>query len=90
MFEVPSYFRWQDLLDILVVAFIIHQLISIIRGTRSVQMVLGLVILSIVYFVAKIFDLSALMWLMQTFELFAVNCNHCFPARYQKGINSGR
>lgn len=67
MIEVPSYFRWQDLLDILVVAFVIHQLISIIRGTRSVQMVVGLVVLSIVYFVAKVFELTALMWLMQTF-----------------------
>lgn len=67
MFGLPSYFRWQDLLDILVVAFVIYQVISIIRGTRSVQMALGLVTLSIVYFVAKIFELSALMWLMQTF-----------------------
>lgn len=67
MLDVANYFRWQDILDILVVAFIIHQLISIIRGTRSVQMVLGLGILFIVYFVAKVFDLSALMWLMQTF-----------------------
>ncbi|WP_163336862.1 diadenylate cyclase CdaA [Desulfopila sp. IMCC35008] len=67
MIEVFSYLRWQDLLDILVVAFIIHQLISIIRGTRSVQMVVGLGVLSVVYFLAKIFDLSALMWLMQTF-----------------------
>lgn len=67
MIEVASYFRWQDILDILVVAFIIHQLISIIRGTRSVQMVLGLGILFVVYFVAKVFDLSALMWMMQTF-----------------------
>ncbi len=67
MIDIASYFRWQDVLDILVVAFIIHQLISIIRGTRSVQMVLGLGILFIVYFVAKVFDLSALMWMMQTF-----------------------
>lgn len=67
MIDVASYFRWQDILDILVVAFIIHQLISIIRGTRSVQMVLGLGILFVVYFVAKVFDLSALMWMMQTF-----------------------
>lgn len=67
MIEVASYFRWQDVLDILVVAFIIHQLISIIRGTRSVQMVLGLGILFIVYFVAKVFELSTLMWMMQTF-----------------------
>lgn len=67
MFEVTSYFRWQDFLDIAVVAFFIHKLISIIRGTRSVQMILGIGILFVVYFVAKIFDLSTLMWLMQTF-----------------------
>ena len=67
MFQVASYFRWQDILDILVVAFVIYQLISIIRGTRSVQMVLGLGILFVVYFVAKIFELSTLMWMMQTF-----------------------
>ena len=67
MLEVTSYIRWQDILDIFVVAFVIYQLISIIRGTRSVQMVLGLGIIFIVYFVAKIFELSTLMWMMQTF-----------------------
>ncbi len=65
--SVLSYLRWQDFLDILVVAFIIYQLISIIRGTRSVQMLVGLGVLSVVYFLAEVFDLSALMWLMQTF-----------------------
>jgi len=65
--DVLNYFRWQDIVDILVVAFIIHQLISIIRGTRSVQMVVGLIILTIVYFLAKILDLSTLMWMLQNF-----------------------
>lgn len=67
MFDITSYFRWQDVLDILVVAFFIYQLITIIRGTRSVQMVVGIGILFIVYFVAKVFELSTLMWVMQTF-----------------------
>ncbi len=65
--EFFNYYRWQDIVDILVVAFVIHQLISIIKGTRSVQMVLGLIIITIVYFLARILDLSTLMWLMQTF-----------------------
>lgn len=65
--DVLNYFRWQDIVDILVVAFIIHQLISIIRGTRSVQMVVGLIILTIVYFLAKVLDLSTLMWMLQNF-----------------------
>ena len=67
MFDSLSYFRWQDILDILVVAFVIHQVISIIRGTRSVQMVVGLGILTLVYFLAIVLHLSVMMWVMQTF-----------------------
>jgi diadenylate cyclase len=65
--DILNYFRWQDIVDIVVVTFIIHQLISIIRGTRSVQMVVGLIILTIVYFLAKVLDLSTLMWMLQNF-----------------------
>lgn len=67
MFEIFTYFRWQDFVDILVVAFVIHQLISIIRGTRSVQMVVGLGVLTLVYFLAGVFDLATFKWIMQTF-----------------------
>ncbi len=67
MFESLNIIRWQDILDILVVAFIIHQLITIIRGTRSVQMVIGLLVLTIVYFMSSVLDLAALQWLLKTF-----------------------
>lgn len=59
--------RWQDILDITVVSFIFYQLIKIIRGTRSVQMVLGMIIITVVYFLANALDLAALQWLLQTF-----------------------
>jgi len=67
MLEILKLLRWQDLLDILVVAFIIHQLILIIKGTRSVQMILGLVILSAIYFMSVALDMAALQWLLNTF-----------------------
>ncbi len=67
MLESLSYFRWQDLVDILVVAFVIHQLILIIRGTRSAQMIAGIGVIVIVYFLASVLDLSTLKWIMQTF-----------------------
>jgi diadenylate cyclase len=67
MIDFFSYLRWQDVVDILVVAFVIDQLISIIRGTRSLQMVVGLGILTLVYFLATALDLAALKWVMQTF-----------------------
>lgn len=67
MFDFLNYFRWQDIVDILVVGFVIHQLISVIRGTRSVQMVVGLGIVTLVYFLASVLDLATLKWILQTF-----------------------
>ncbi len=67
MFDSLNYFRWQDVVDILVVGFVIHQLISVIRGTRSVQMVVGLGIVILVYFLASVLDLATLKWILQTF-----------------------
>lgn len=67
MLDFLDFIRWQDVLDILIVSFIFYQLISIIRGTRSVQMVLGIFVLTVVYFMARVLDLAALMWLMETF-----------------------
>ncbi len=67
MFETLELFRWQDALDILIVAFVVYQLISIIRGTRSVQMLLGIIVIAGVYFMASVLDLATLMWLLRTF-----------------------
>lgn len=66
MVDFVQYFRWQDFLDILVVAFVIYQLISIIRGTRSVQMIVGLGVLFLVYGMASLLDLSVTTWIMHT------------------------
>ena len=66
MVNIVQYFRWQDILDILVVGFVIYQLFSIIRGTRSVQMMLGLGVLFLVYGMASLLDLSVLTWIMHT------------------------
>ncbi len=67
MLESLNVIRWQDILDILIVAFIIYQLMSIIRGTRSVQMVLGLIVVGLVYFMASILNLVTVQWLLRTF-----------------------
>ncbi len=67
MTEYVATLSWQDILDILVVAVIIYELILFIRGTRAVQMVAGLAILVVVYFVARKMGLQTLHWLLGTF-----------------------
>jgi len=67
MLEVIKSMRWQDVADILIVAFIIYQVILLIRGTRAVQMLVGIAVLIVVYFGARELELMTLYWLLGTF-----------------------
>jgi diadenylate cyclase len=58
--------RWQDVVDILVVAFIVYRVILLIRGTRAVQMAAGLAVIIVIYFAARAFELFTLHWLLGT------------------------
>lgn len=53
-------FGWRDAVDILIVAFIIYSIFALIRGTRAMQISIGLVILGSTFFVSRAFDLPAL------------------------------
>jgi uncharacterized protein (TIGR00159 family) len=65
-------FTWVDVLDILIVAFLIYQLLQFIRGTHAVQMALGAMVLVLVYFVSQWFNLEAVNWLLRTFMPYVV------------------
>jgi diadenylate cyclase len=56
-------FRLIDLIDILIVSFIIYRLLALMKGTRAAQMVTGLVLIFIVAFIAFWFQLIGLSWL---------------------------
>jgi diadenylate cyclase len=63
-------FRWVDLLDILLVAFIVYELLRFIRGTHAVQIALGGLVLVVLYWVSTIFNLQTVNWLLRTFLPF--------------------
>ncbi|MEN8686412.1 MAG: diadenylate cyclase CdaA [Desulfuromonadales bacterium] len=68
MFEILEKFRWVlDLLDILLVAFIIYRIILLIKGTRAVQMLVGLAVLLIVYVASQVGGLYTLNWILNNF-----------------------
>jgi len=67
MLETLKSVRWQDIVDILIVAFIIYRVILLIKGTRAVQMLFGIFILIVVYFAARELELLTLYWLLGSF-----------------------
>ncbi len=53
-------FTWRDGIDITIVAIVIYSILALIRGTRAMQVSIGLVVLGSSFFVARAFNLPAL------------------------------
>jgi diadenylate cyclase len=71
-FLAASEFSWVDVVDILIVAFIIYQLLQFLRGTHAVQMALGAMVLVIFFWLSQWADLETLNWLLRTFLPYVV------------------
>ena len=67
-----SNFRIFDILDILIVAFIVYKAIEFLRDTSAGQLVKGLVILFAVYAVVNIFGLVSMKWLLTNIFDYAI------------------
>jgi diadenylate cyclase len=62
-----SNMRWQDVVDILVVAFIIYQIFLLIKGTRAVQILIGLAVIFLAFLIARKVELLTLHWILNSF-----------------------
>ncbi len=67
MLEVFTQLRWQDALDIGIIAFVLYRLIHMIRGTRAMQMIIGLVVILLAYVSSQMFGLFTLNWVLDNF-----------------------
>jgi uncharacterized protein (TIGR00159 family) len=61
---IPSI-RIQDIADILIMTFLLYQLYSWFRGTRAIQVLLGLGIVTLIYFATRFLDLYMTSWVLQ-------------------------
>jgi len=56
--------RWQDFIDILVIAFIVYRLLLLLMDTRAMQLVKGLFVIGLLYATARFLKLTALTWIL--------------------------
>src|SRR4030042_355180 len=64
--EILRQFRWQDLVDIILMSIILYRLLLIIKGTRAAQMLIGLGVLLFASLVSRYFELYTVDWLIQS------------------------
>jgi diadenylate cyclase len=65
---------WRDLLEILIVAYVIYALLRFLVGTRALQIVFGLLVLAVIYLAAFLLKLSMITYLLGvvfTYGVFA-------------------
>jgi diadenylate cyclase len=67
LFDILREIRVWDVIDILLVAFILYRVFLLIKGTRAVQMVVGLGILLLVLIFSRWANLYTMNWLVQSF-----------------------
>ncbi len=56
--------RWQDLPDIIIVAFIIYRVLMLLVGTRAMQLLRGVLIIGLIGALANILELRSLSWII--------------------------
>lgn len=62
----------RDIIDISIVAYISYRLLLILRGTRGVQMTLGIVVLFAFYLATRIYRLTTVEWLFSNLLTYIV------------------
>lgn len=65
---IPVMTSWQQgawiALDILLVAILIYQVLVMIRGTRAAPMLAGLIVVCVIFYLARIGELTTLNWVV--------------------------
>jgi diadenylate cyclase len=56
--------RWQDIIDILLIAFIAHRVLLFFVGTRAMQLVRGVFVIVLLGLIARSLELRTVTWLL--------------------------
>ena len=63
---------WRDVLEILIVAYVIYGLLRFLVGTRALQIVFGLLVLAVIYLAAFLLKLSMITYLLGVIFTYGV------------------
>ncbi len=93
---VISSFRVSDLLDILLVAFVFYSAVKLVRETRAIQLLKGIILFIIVYFFISLFQMQASGYLFKSIAsnallflviIFSPEIRHALESMGRSGLS---
>ena len=67
MLELIQPIRWQDVLDVGIITFLVYRALQIVRGSRAMQMIIGLAVILVAYVLSRALGLLTLNWILDNF-----------------------
>lgn len=81
------YFDWRSALDVIVVATVIYQLLMLIKGTRAVQLLKGIIVLLVISYLADYLRLQTISWLLgKLWQMFLVALPVVFQPELRRAL----
>ena len=62
----------KEIIDILIVSFVIYKLLQLIRGTRAIQLLKGIFVVVSIWVLSFLFQLNTLQWMMNKLFTFGL------------------
>jgi diadenylate cyclase len=84
--QIVTNFQWNNVIDVLIVAIFVYYALVLIRGTRAVQLLLGVLVLVAVYGMANLFQLTLTALVLQFLSVAALVA---LPVIFQPELRRG-
>ncbi len=79
--------RWQDILEILILSFIVYRFLLFIRGRKAFQVLIGLLVIIFASLVSQILQLQTISWILKNlFVAWAVFLIIVFQPEIRRGL----
>ncbi|MFQ5829831.1 MAG: diadenylate cyclase CdaA [Candidatus Methylomirabilia bacterium] len=72
MWDILQVFRWHDAIDIFLVSVVLYRIFLMFKGTRAVQMLVGLLLLAGASVAAQQLKLFSINWILENFWTYGV------------------
>lgn len=93
---VFSFDSFSDLLDVLLVAFVIYSAVKLIRETRAIQLAKGILLLAVIYFFVSLFNMHTSSYILNfifsnllvlIIVVFAPEIRHAFESMGRSSVS---
>ena len=69
---LPNSIQWNDIVEILLIAFFVYQFMLWIRNTRAYSLLKGILTVLVFVVIAYIFEMNTILWLVTNMGGYAI------------------